>query len=116
MVVPIVRWLAANLLEPLVAGTEVVARPRTVVPASARSPVARNRKAVGVGEGRVVSIKRVIVGTTAYFLPEEAARMDAVAAEMGVSKHELIILALDRILAGRGTGRSGDMRRLGGRF
>ena len=102
VVVPVVRWLAANLLEPLVAGTEVVARPRTAVPVPARPPATRNRKAVGAGETRVVGIKKVTVGTTAYFLPSEAARIDAVAAELGVSKHELIILALDRILAGRG--------------
>ena len=50
----------------------------------------------------MVGIKKVTVGTTAYFLPDEAARMDAVAAELGVSKHELIILALDRMLAERG--------------
>ena len=62
----------------------------------------RNRKAVRAGEMLVVGIKKVTVGTTAYFLPDEAARMDAVAAEPGVSKHELIILALDRMLAGRG--------------
>lgn len=42
------------------------------------------------------------VGTTANFLPDETARMDAVAAQMGVGKRELIILAQDRMLAGRG--------------
>ena len=102
VVVPVVRWLAASLLEPLVAGTEVVARPRTAALVPARPPAIRNRKAVGAGETRVVGIKKVTVGTTAYFLPDEAARIDAVAAELGVSKHELIILALDRMLAGRG--------------
>ena len=60
------------------------------------------RKAVGAEGKPSGGIKRVTVGTTAYFLPDEAARMDAVAAELGVSKHELIILALDRMLAGRG--------------
>ena len=98
VVVPVVRWLAGNLLEPLLAGAEVVARPRT----TARGPAARQRKTVGAMETRAAGIKKVTVGTTAYFLPDEAARMDTVAAEMGVSKHELIILALDRMLAGRG--------------
>ncbi len=98
VVVPVVRWLAANLLEPLLAGAEAAPRPRT----AARGPAVRRRKTVGAGEMRVASIKKVTVGTTAYFLPDEAARMDTVAAEMGVSKHELIILALDRMLAGRG--------------
>ena len=102
VVVPVVRWLAANLLELLVAGTEVVVRPRTAASVPARAPAVRNRKAVGVGQARVAGIKKVTVGTTAYFLPDEAARMDAVAAELGVSKHELIILALDRMLAARG--------------
>ena len=102
VVVPVVRWFAANLLEPLVAGTDAVARPRTAAPVPARAPAVRKRKPVGAGEARVIGIKRATVGTTAYFLPAEAARMDAVAAELGVSKHELIILALDRLLAGRG--------------
>ena len=102
VVVPVVRWLAANLLEPLVAGTEAVVRPRTAALVPSRAPAIRNRKAVGTGGKPLGGIKQVTVGTTAYFLPDEAARMDAVAAELGVSKHELIILALDRMLAGRG--------------
>ena len=102
VVVPMVRWLAANLLEPLVAGTVAVARPRTAALVPARAPAVRMRKAVGAEGKPSGGIKRVTVGTTAYFLPDEAARMDAVAAELGVSKHELIILALDRMLAGRG--------------
>ena len=101
VVAPVVRWLAANLLEPLVAEAGA-ARPRTVARVPARTPAIRNRKAVGVGETPRVGIKKVKVGTTAYFLPDEGARIDAVAAEMGVSKHELIILALGRILTGLG--------------
>ena len=49
----------------------------------------------------MVGIKTVTVETTAYFLPDEAVWIDAVAAEPGVNKHELIILALDWIRAGR---------------
>lgn len=86
----------------MLSGTEVVTRPRTEasVPACARA--ARIRKAVGVGGTRLTGIKKVTVGTTANFLPDETARMDAVAAQMGVGKHELIILVQDRMLAGLG--------------
>ena len=59
----------------------------------------------------MIGIKKVTVGTTAYFLPDEAARMDAGAAEQGVSNHKLIILAPDRMLADRGSRPSGGMLR-----
>ena len=102
VVVPVVRWLAANLLERLLTASGAVARLRTAALVPERVPANRRRKAVGAGQTPRGGIKKVTVGTTAYFLPDEAARMDAVAAELGVSKHELIILALDQMLAGRG--------------
>jgi DNA (cytosine-5)-methyltransferase 1 len=100
LVVPVVRWLAANLLEPLLAG--VAACPRTVVTEpriratrQRKDPAVRNEQAPG-------GIKKSTVATTAYFLPEEAARLHGVAAEMGVSLHEMVIIALDGVLARRG--------------
>ncbi len=99
--VPVVRWLASNLLEPLLAVADAPARHMTAPPAPARARVVRKRKPVVVN-GTQPGIKQATVGSTAYFLPDEAARIAKVAAEMGVSKHELIILALDRMLASRG--------------
>ena len=97
VVVPVVRWLSANLLEPLlVAASDEAMRPRTA-PKTARALPVRRRKdpALHVAGG----LKRATVGTTAYFLPEESKRVQGAAAGMGVSLHEFIILALDGQLA-----------------
>lgn len=61
---------------------------------SGAPPAICDRKVVSAGETWVVGIKKVTVGTTAYCLPCGAARMDAVAAELGVSKPKPITLAL----------------------
>ena len=101
LVVPVVRWLAANLLEPLLAGDGI--RPKTAAVEQPRGRAARQRKdpvaGIVAGPG---GIKRSTVATTAYFLPEEAVRLHGVAAEMGVSLHEMVIIALDGVLARRG--------------
>lgn len=100
LVVPVVRWLAANLLEPLLAGDG--ARPRTVV-TEPRIRATRQRKDPAVRNEQVPGgIKKSTVATTAYFLPEEAVRLHGVAAQMGVSLHEMVIIALDGVLARRG--------------
>ncbi len=95
--VPVVRWLSAHLLEPLlVAAADDAKLPRTV-PQAARALPTRRRKdpAIRAAGG----LKGATVGTTAYFLPEESKRVQGVAAGMGVSLHEFIILALDGQLA-----------------
>lgn len=101
VVVPVVRWLAANLLEPLLAGEGAVSpRPRTDAFHPASERVARQRKTPVVAPR--AGIKRSTVATTAYFLPEEMERLHAVAAEMGVKLHELMIIGLDAVLARQG--------------
>ncbi len=68
-----------------------------------RARAVRTRKDAGPGDVAVPGgIKKSTVATTAYFLPEEAARLHGVAAEMGVSLHEMVIIALDGVLARRG--------------
>ena len=44
-------------------------------------------------------IKRSTVATTGYFLPKEMERLHAVAAEMEVKLHELMMIGLDAVLA-----------------
>ena len=101
VVVPVVRWLAANLLEPLLAeGAEAVGRPRKEVNHPPFERAARQRKTPVVAPR--AGIKRSTVATTAYFLPEEMERLHAVAAEMGVKLHELMIIGLDAVLARQG--------------
>ena len=101
LVVPVVRWLAANLLEPLLAAEG--ARPRTAEVKPPRVRAVRARKDPVVRDVAVPGgIKKSTVATTAYFLPEEAVRLHGVAAEMGVSLHEMVIIALDGVLARRG--------------
>jgi DNA (cytosine-5)-methyltransferase 1 len=101
LVVPVIRWLAAHLLEPLLAGA--AARPRTAVVKQPRARAIRQRKEPAARDVAAPGgIKRSTVATTAYFLPEEAVRLHGVAAEMGVSLHEMVIIALDGVLARRG--------------
>ena len=101
VVVPAVRWLAGTLLEPLLAeGADAAGRPRKEVNHPGFKRVARQRKTPVVAPR--AGIKRSTVATTAYFLPEEMERLHAVAAEMGVKLHELMIIGLDAVLARQG--------------
>ncbi len=70
-------------------------QPRVRATRQRKDPAVRDVASLG-------GIKRSTVATTAYFLPEEAVRLHGIAAEMGVSLHEMVIIALDGVLAKRG--------------
>lgn len=97
--VPVVRWLAAHLLEPLSAAENAPEE----VPAAARVRLrpARARKEVQAPRPGA-RLKRTTIGTTAYLLPEESARVHELAAGLDVSVHELLMRGLDRMFMERG--------------
>jgi DNA (cytosine-5)-methyltransferase 1 len=98
LVVPVVRFLASNLLEPMLAVEG--ARPRTKVAKAPRARAARQRKDLVVGDVAVRGgMKGLMVATTIYFWPEELARVHAAAAAMDVRLHEFAIIAFDGLLA-----------------
>lgn len=98
--VPVVRWLAAHLLEPLAAAGQVSA----VMSAASheRRRPARARKKIQAAPRSGGGVKQKTVGTTAYLLPDESARVHELAAGIGISVHELIMQGLDRMFMGRG--------------
>lgn len=118
--VPAVRWLAANLLEPLI-GAEQALTAASCSPRQRRRPE-RVRNAIPAAPQPGAGVKRTTNGTTAYFRPEELARVHQRAADLGISLHELLMRALDRMLMECGeppvrrtsaTKRAGRARRIG---
>ena len=104
LAVPVVRWLARHLLEPLLEEVPVgggLAKVKADVQARARAARVR-KESLTPGAPTQGGMKRDTTATTAYFLPDEAARLHAVAAELGISFHEMLIKALDGLLARRG--------------
>ncbi len=79
VVPPVVRHLAATLLEPLL----------DAVPAA---PVAAARP----------GIKGATRSTTVYLLPHELRRLRRLALDLDVSLHDLLLRGLDRVLAEQG--------------
>ncbi len=53
--------------------------------------------------GKGVGMKRMMTGTTAYYLPGESARLHSVAKKMGTSLQEATIRAWARLLSEPGT-------------
>ena len=105
VVVPVVRWLAENLLEPLATAADAGMRaPRisTSGPRAVARPNRLRKQTIATVPGKGVGMKQMTIGTTAYFLPDESARLRSVAKEMGTSFHEATIRAWDRLLAERG--------------
>ena len=99
--VPVVRWLAAHLLEPL-AAAEQVPGAVSAVPLKLRRP-ARARKEVQVAPQPGARLKQKTICKTAYLLHDESARVHELAASVGVSVHELLMQGLDRMFMGRGS-------------
>jgi DNA (cytosine-5)-methyltransferase 1 len=75
---PVVRFIAANLLEPLLAA--------------------------GASEGKPIrpGIKGATRSTTVYLLPDELRRLKKLAVDLDVSLHDLVLRGLDRVLAEAG--------------
>lgn len=95
--VPVVRWLAAHLLEQLVRNEDqecIIMQPRQRPNRARKDFQAAPRPDAGV--------KQTSVGTTAYLLPEESARVHALAADLGASVHEVLMRGLDRMFMERG--------------
>ena len=105
--VPVVRYLAAQLVEPLAEAARSW-RPRTA-PAVRRVAADRARGVVGV-DGDIPQrkvkdrpgIKGTTVGTTLYLLPGESKRLRRLALDLDVSLHELLMRGADRLLAENG--------------
>jgi DNA (cytosine-5)-methyltransferase 1 len=101
LVVPVVRHLAANLLEPLLAVEG--ARPRTVVAKKPRVRAARRRKDLVPGDiAARGGMKGLMAGASLYFYLDELARVHAAAAALDVRMHEFVIIAIDGLLARTG--------------
>lgn len=98
--VPVVRWLATHLLEPLAYAEPVPTAPEAAPPQRCRP--ARRRKDLEAAPHPGAGLKRRTVATTAYFLPEEADRMHKLALALGISVHELMMRGLDRMLMEQG--------------
>jgi DNA (cytosine-5)-methyltransferase 1 len=107
VVVPVIRHLAENLLEPLV-DHAMSWRPRTGGAPAGTSPASK-RVSVGLAETprrpklkERSGIKGATVGTTVYLVPEESKRVRRLALELDLSLHELLLQGLDRLLAENG--------------
>lgn len=106
VVVPVIRHLAAHLLEPLVDAASW--RPRTE---NASLPVRSAKQRVTTKppkDPRPIilkdrpGIKGVTLGTTVYLLPGESKRVRRLALDLDMSLHELLMRGLDRLLAENG--------------
>lgn len=98
--VPVVRWLATHLLEPLSAAGSVSGEKPAVTRGRPRPTRARKEIQASLRPG--AKLKQKTIGTTAYLLPEESARVHELAAGVGVSVHELLMKGLDRMFMERG--------------
>lgn len=97
---------------PTVVASGLLARPggapaRTTpvedLPRPAPPPTAGAQAGLDGPKGKGAAIKASTVGTTVYLLPREHKRVRRLALDMDVpSVHELLLLGLDRLLAGRG--------------
>ncbi|WP_158747685.1 DNA cytosine methyltransferase [Acidisphaera sp. L21] len=88
--VPVVRWLASRLLEPLL--YTALIHTRTSVPAApVRSLPQRHRKAALAQADGSSRLKAVTRGTTLYLLPSEMERLQSVAYAQHLSVHEFLL-------------------------
>jgi DNA (cytosine-5)-methyltransferase 1 len=97
LVVPVIRFLAAHLLEPLLAGG--VGRPGTAEkPLRARAK-RQDKNPVAPGGRKRRGMKGLMKATSVYLWSDELARVHAAAAANSLSFHELTIQALDLLLS-----------------
>jgi DNA (cytosine-5)-methyltransferase 1 len=106
VVVPVIRHLAAHLLEPLV-DAAVSWRPRTEDVSSIKSKTPRistkpSKEPKPIKLKNRPGIKGRTLGTTVYLLPDESKRVRRLALDLDMSLHELLMRGLDRLLAENG--------------
>ncbi len=101
VVVPVVRWIAQHLLEPLAEAARAQAEP--VAQPLMRAPPQRVRKDLPAvtGEG-TRGVKQTTYGNTVYLLPEERVRLSNMALECGVPMQEIFLRGLDALYMHRG--------------
>jgi hypothetical protein len=95
--VPVVRWFAKHLIEPLEAGIPLEDDAVIDLPLVA-APTKRKQKIFDPALANVGCMKTRTVGTTLYILPGVSADVRQLAAKLGITVHEMAIRGLDRIL------------------
>ena len=94
------RLPRGNRLEEAQQRREVASAPRTVMRGGATNEEGeREQKKSRTATRHRRQLEKSTVGTTVHLLPEESWRVKALAVQLRVSAHELLLMGLDRLLA-----------------